>query len=345
MTSALALPTCPPPVAVRAPAPARPGTAPRRFWPRALGGLLLLAAEVGALTPFVEFSSGPIQHVANARVCAALLFALVAFLFLAGGATGRQFPPAGASRPGRALAWLSANLALYAVFFLYNVGLEGGLGRWLPPSVAVPAWLLLAGAAGLTSFLAFFPPRLLWSWAWRCRTKALLAAALGGCLALITAWVQGLWPRVAGPTLSLDRVLLARTYGQAVSGQTWDGVPVVGTRRLLLLVTPGCSEMDALAAFWLLAAAVLCARWREVRKVRLALVLPLGTALLYLLNVARIYGLAVVGTSVSPKVCVSLAHSRIGGALFLAVTAVLLSFTLRPRRSPALPTVAENRKG
>src|SRR5437762_1709396 len=113
MTSAPARPACLPPVAVRAPAPARTGTAPRRFWPGALGSLLLLAAEVGALTPFVEFTAGPIQYVANAKVCAALLFALVAFLFLTGGATGRQFPPASAGRPGRALAWLSANLTLY----------------------------------------------------------------------------------------------------------------------------------------------------------------------------------------------------------------------------------------
>jgi exosortase/archaeosortase family protein len=345
MRSAPALPTCLRSVAVRAPAPARTGTAPRRIWPRALGGLLLLAAEVGALTPFVEFSSGVIQYVANASVCAALLFALVALLFVAGGEVGRQFPPRSASRPGRALAWLSVNLALYAVFFLYNVWLEGGLVRWLSPWVVVPAWLLLAAAVGLTAFLTFFPLRLLCSWAWRCRTKVLLAAGLGGCLALITPWVQGLWPRVAGLTLAMDRALLARTYGQAVSGQTWDGVPVVGTKQLLLLVTPGCSEMDALAAFWLLAAAVLCARWGEVRKARLALALLLGTALLYLLNAARIYGLVVVGASVSPKVCVSLAHSRIGGALFLGLAAALLSLTLRPRRSPALLAVAESLRG
>jgi exosortase/archaeosortase family protein len=209
----------------------------------------------------------------------------------------------------------------------------------------VPAWLLLAGAVGLTSFLTFFPLRLLCSWAWRCRTKVLLAAGLGGCLALVTPWAQGLWPRVAGPTLAMDRALLARTYGHGITGQTWEGVPVVGTKRLLLLVTPGCSEMDAMAAFWLLAAAVLCARWREVRKVRLALALLLGTALLYLLNAARIYGLVVVGTSLSPKVAVSLAHSRIGGGLFLGVAAALLSLILRPRLGQAPPAGGPSRAG
>lgn len=344
MTSATALPVCPPPAA-RVPAAARTAAAPRRVGPRALCGLLLLAAEVGALTPFVEFSAGPIQHVANARVCAALLLGLVAFLFLAGGEVGRQPLPADRGRPGSAPAWLAANLALYALFFLFNVRLVDGLASRLPSWVVVPAWLLLAAAVGLTAFLTFFPLRLLCSWAWRCRTRALLAAALGGCLALVTPWVQGLWPRLAGPALALDRSLLARTYGEGISGQTGDGVPVVGTRRLLLRVTPGCSELDALPAFWLLAVAALCARWREMGKVRLALALLLGTALLYLLNAARLYGLVVVGTLLSPKVAVSLAHSRLGGALFLGVAAALLSLTLRPRRSPALPAVAESRGG
>jgi exosortase/archaeosortase family protein len=95
-------------------------------------------------------------------------------------------------------------------------------------------------------------------------------------------------------------------------------------------VTPECSEQEALASFWLLAGLTLWGRWREVRKgLLLLLVLP-GTLPLYFLNAARIYGLVVVGTCWSPRACVSLAHSRIGGMLFLGITAALLSLTLRP---------------
>jgi exosortase/archaeosortase family protein len=122
-------------------------------------------------------------------------------------------------------------------------------------------------------------------------------------------------------------------------------VPVLGTRRLLVLVTPECSGLDALAAFWLLPAAAVIGRWREVRKARLTLVLVLGTALLYLLLAARLYGLVVVGISVSPRACVSLAHSRLGWALSLGVAAALLSLTLRPPRPAARPAVAEDRFG
>jgi exosortase/archaeosortase family protein len=306
--------------------------------------LLLLVAEVGALTARVEIATGAVQYVANARVCAALLFALVALLLLAGGAAGTTALPRTAAGRLPALAWLAANGCLFAVFFLFNVRLEGGPAPSTAAWLVVPAWLLLAGAVGLTCLLAFFPPPLLWSWAWRCRGQALLAAGLGAALFLLGPPAQALWPRVAGPALAVDHVLLTGTYGHAVTGRSSEGVPVVGTRRLLLLVTPQCSELDALAAFGLLAAAVLAARWREARKVHFALVLLLGPPLLYLLNAARIYGLVVVGLAVSPRACVSLAHSRVGGTLFLGVTAALLSLTLRPRRPLAAPAV-ESRAG
>ena len=343
MTSPQALALAPPSAAARAPAAGAAKAPPRALWLRAAGPLLLLLAEVGALTPWVEFSGGALQHVASPRVCSGLLFALVAFVFLAAGEVGPRLLPARATSAGRPLAWLAANLGLYALFFRYTLWLEAA--RFAPPWVAVPAWLLLAAAVGLTAFLAFFPLALLRSWVGRCRGRALFALALGGCLVLLTPAAQRLWPRVAGPALAINRALLVRTYGHALTGRDREGVPVVGTQRLLLLVTPQCSELDALAAFGLLAGATLCARWREARKVRLALVVALGAPLLYALNAGRIYGLVVVGLSFSPKVCVSLAHSRVGGALLLAVTAALLSLPFRPPPAPATPAAAEGQGG
>jgi hypothetical protein len=289
----------------------------------------VLLAEVAALTPCVEFPTGAIQYVASGRVCAALLFALVAFLFLAGGDL-RRWASERAPQARRTLLWLCVNLCSFGLFFRYTLWLAGEEGGRTPGWVAVPTWSLLA--AGATSLLAFFPARLLLSWAWRCRGKALLAGALGSFLAVVTPWAQQLWPQAAGPALAIDRALLAGTYGHAVAGETEGGVPMVGTRHLNLLVTPQCSEVDALAAFWLLAALVVCGRRETVRKIRLALVLLPGTALLYLLIAARIYGLVLVGVCMSPEVCGRLAYSRAGGVCFLVVMVALLSFTLRRER-------------
>jgi exosortase/archaeosortase family protein len=321
------------------------GHAPCRPVLRVAGGVALLLAEVAALTPWVEFSEGAMQSVADARLGAAALFALVAFLFLA--AVGPADRPVfwARRRPRAALAWLAAHLGLYALFFACTVALAGDFGRRAPGWVSVPVWLLLGGAVGLTAFLPLAPAGPLAAWAWRHRGRALLAAGLGACLFAATPAVQGLWPRVAGPALAINRPLLARTYGHAVTGATREGAPVVGTQRLLVLVTPQCSELDALAAFWLLGAAALVGRWRQARTARFALVLLAGGPLLYLLNAVRIYGLVVLGTSWSPRACVGLAHSRVAGALFLGVTAALLSFALRRRGPWAAPRPAASGGG
>src|SRR5262249_54047234 len=78
--------------------------------------------------------------------------------------------------------------------------------------------------------------------------------------------------------------------------------------------------------------AVAGARWRQVRKLRLALVLLLGTAVLYVLNALRLYGLVVIANEWSPRVSVDLAHSRIGGIAFLGISVALVAAACRPDR-------------
>ena len=54
------------------------------------------------------------------------------------------------------------------------------------------------------------------------------------------------------------------------------------------------------------------------------MVLGLGTGLLYLLMAVRLYGLVVLGTQLGPRAAVDLAHSRLGGILFLGVSVALV---------------------
>lgn len=309
-----------------------PGTG--RMWPRLAGSLLLLLGEVGTLTYFVEFPRGPLEYVASARVCSGLLLALVAFLVLAtaGARPGLNLAD-GPSKRG-AMLWLASNLTLYAAFFAYTTWLAVPGGRTLSPWVVVPSWVLLALAIALTAVPAFFPWRALGSWLWSRRATAVIAAGLGLCLALVTPWVQGLWPRVCILALEIDRDLLTQVYGACTVGYTRNGTPGIATPRLLLLVTPQCSELDAIAAFWLLAGAWFVSRWPTLRKGRMVLVILLGTGLFYLVNALRLCGLVMIGTHVSPKACVSLAHSRVGGIGFLGLAVLLLAVTSRWCRRP-----------
>ncbi len=295
----------------------------RALWLRRIGPLVVLAGEIGVLTPFVEFTNGPMKYLANARICAGLLFALVVFLFL----SSRQRGPLDLPRPAthRWPLWMALHLGLYLVFCLFSRQLaRTGLptvSSWL----AGGAWVLLAVSVGLTAFLMFLPAQPLRRWALDNRGPATVALGLGLGFALLIPYAQGLWPQLHGPALVLDRFLLEKTYGEALAGTSTEGYPVLGNRRLLVQVTPECSELDALAALWILAGAVVVSRWAELRKGRVALALLAGSAVLYLLLAVRLYGLVVAGIEVSPGVCVALAHSRLGNIAFLGFAAALVA--------------------
>src|SRR5262249_53790533 len=94
------------------------------------------------------------------------------------------------------------------------------------------------------------------------------------------------------------------------------------------------SELDAIVAFWLVAAALLVNRPREVRPVRVVLVLLLGTGLFYLLLAVRLCGLVLAGEGCSPHGSVSLAPLRVTRVGFSWLSVALLSGTYRWWRPP-----------
>jgi exosortase/archaeosortase family protein len=296
--------------------------------------VLVLVVEVCVLTPFVEFSSGPMEYVADPRVCTGFLFALVTFLFFSSREI-RDLVSASAKWTTRPAPWLAANLSLYLVFFLYTLWMASK-PPLLSPWAAASAWVLLGAGIALTSLLAFLPGGMVCRWIWQRPARVLLAALLGFGLVLASSWLRGSWPYIHGPALAIDRVLIEWTYGQSVTGTTAEGFPVLGTQRLRLLVTPQCSEIDALATFGLLGCIVACTRWRRLRRGRIVLVLLLGAAAVYLLNAVRIYGLVVVAHQLSPRLCVALAHSRLGWLFFLGLSALVLAGTFRWCSRPAL---------
>jgi exosortase/archaeosortase family protein len=291
---------------------------------RLAGPVLVLALEVGALTPFVEFADGPMGYVANARVCTGLLFALVAFLFLADRQRG-ELAAFNALPHRRWPLWLTFHLGLYLVFFALTVRLADATASGVVPWLAGGSWAVLGLGVGGTAFLTFLSPQPFARWVWRNRHRGMAALGLGLTFFLLIPWAQGLWPRLCGPALAVDRVLLRWTYGEALVGTSREGFPVLGNRRMLLQVTPQCSELEAVAALWMLAGAVVFSRRGELRIVRAGVALLAGTAVLYLLLAARIYALVVAGIELSPGICVALAHSRVGSLVFLGFAAAVVA--------------------
>jgi exosortase/archaeosortase family protein len=297
-------------------------------WRRLAGPLVVLAVEIGLLTPFVEFADGqPMAYVANARVCAGLMFAAVAFLFLDNMApVAKRYSLA---TPRQWVVYGAMNLGLYGALFWFSTGPASTAAQGAQAWLLAAAWVVLAIGVALTALLAFCPLRALGLTNKGTLGRALAALGLGVGFAVLVPWARSWWPQLHEPALTLDRILLRWTYGQSVAGTTDLGFPVIGSRHLLLLVTPQCSELDALAALWLLGGLVVACRRGELRKAKAIVFLLVGSAVMYGLLALRIYGLVVAGIAFSPGASVSLAHSRIGGIVLLTVAAALVGGCLR----------------
>ena len=96
-----------------------------------------------------------------------------------------------------------------------------------------------------------------------------MAAGMGIVTIVLVPVIRQVWPLTAGPSIHMARTLLDWFPGEAVSRSSGDGLPIIGTSRLTLLVTPECSEMDSLLFFWLLGAVLLAQHWKNLHKLSL----------------------------------------------------------------------------
>src|SRR5262249_53215297 len=167
--------------------------------------------------------------VANARVCAGLLFALVVFLFVAGG-TLQELGLAEACSRRQSLVGLTGNLGLYGLFFWLTLHLAKNGGHVVAPWAATALWALLALGIGATALLVFVPLRVPVLRVGRLWMAGAAALGLGLAFALLIPWAQSYWPRWHGPALALDRALLQWTYGEGLTGMSREGFPVIGNR-------------------------------------------------------------------------------------------------------------------
>ncbi len=303
-------------------APARPASG----YFRVVGPAVVLGLEAGLLTPFVEFSGGLMEPLASGRVCSALLVALAALcVFMRRDKTpGRHW----IEFPHVDLVWAVAHLAVFGVFVLLTLRLQH-LRAASADAGAAALWTVLALTVAGTAFLTFNGPAPAGVVRHVPVARAMAALCVGGAFALMIPLAQACWPPLSGPAMALGRTLLRWTYGEGLSGTDASGFPILGTRPVLLQITPGCAEMDAILAFWLLSTAAIALRFREVRLGRAIVAAVAGAAFIYVLNALRIYGLVVVAIQVSPDACVRLAHSRVSQLVFLAMPAGLAAGPLR----------------
>lgn len=247
-----------------------------------------------------------------------------------------------------ALALLAWAWPKVAAAFLDRAADHPGAGRWRAVHLGGVAilFLPLALAPGGDLVAVFWPALALW-------TGGGLLAALGGVLWLAPPGAWRLWfdHGVATPLLVLGVTLLVPDIAETVL-PLWDwqvvtdvtfaavhavlrlagpavqadaAAHVIGIDPFFVHIARQCSGIEGvalMAAFVGLYGVLFRADLRMGRYI--AVVLPVGLLLSWMLNVVRIAALVVIGARVSPQIAVNGFHSYAGWMFFTALALALL---------------------
>jgi exosortase E/protease (VPEID-CTERM system) len=220
-------------------------------------------------------------------------------------------------RPSRWWPFLLGHVALVAAFACL-VGLvgKGGLAPASYPVAQVVVGWLLAGGALVLWGLSVLPGRLWLRLARRCRAGLLLGLVLG-----LAAWGTGLlaarsWEPLGRATFWVVHGLLRCVYPDTVCRpEAFE----VGTPAFAVRITPQCSGYEGVGLVWVFLGAYLVLFRQRLRFPRALVLLPLGTAIIWLANAARIAALIAIGTAGWPDVAQGGFHSQAGWLAFNAV--------------------------
>jgi exosortase E/protease (VPEID-CTERM system) len=315
-----------------------PAGAPALLRPARVAALVgLLLAEVAALTSC--FDAEPLAH-AGAAWARALTQArhLPQVALVAAGALvlfgGRRLVRDCRDLARNRRAWpawpfLLAHLGALAGFVRLSTFVLGGsvlASQWALAWAL--AWLALAGLT-LTLWLAAVLPPNLWPTLLHRAAVPLLGAALVGAL----AWGAGqltdlLWAPLSRWTFWVVRGLLALLVRQPVCDPERC---LIGTADFRVHIAPECSGYEGIGLIWVFLGVYLWLYRKELRFPAALLLLPLATAVIWLVNAVRITALIAVGTWGSPTVALGGFHSQAGWLAFNAVALGTVALSRRLR--------------
>lgn len=232
----------------------------------------------------------------------------------------------------RWLPWLLLHGLGFAALatFLARSGLGSGASGVAGPG---GAWALcggiaIAAAVAALWLLAVAPPRY-----WRsllAREHITLLAAFG---AATVAWLGGeiaqtFWRPLGSATFVLADWLLRFAYADTVTDPSH---LLLGTQRFRVQIAPQCSGYEGIALVVTFLAIYLWLFRARIRFPEAFLLFPIAVTAVWLVNVLRIVGLVVIGTSFSRQLSAGAFHSQAGWIGFVAVALAVVGITHRTR--------------
>jgi exosortase E/protease (VPEID-CTERM system) len=219
--------------------------------------------------------------------------------------------------------WLLAHgLALGAFCALTDRVFHGGVNS----TGLVLSWLM---AAGLTAalYLAAVLPADFWRGFLAREGKSLaLSVAVGAIAVWFGFEAQSGWLQLSEWTFAGVRTGLEWLSDDVVCEPAQR---VIGTAGFRVQIAPECSGYEGLGLIGVFLTLFLVASRRALRFPHALVVLPIGLAVIWGLNIARIVALIILGDRWSPEVAVQGFHSQAGWLLFCGTALALAYGTLR----------------
>jgi exosortase E/protease (VPEID-CTERM system) len=236
------------------------------------------------------------------------------------------------------LKWLGMHALLLLPLLPLSYYMYGDRGAPLPFVLMAPLWAACAGGA-VVALVAGLAPAYVWKGAARILGALWLYAALAAAVAVTAMqWSVALWR----PTAAITFRAVYRLLIPLVPSLSADpGTLVLRSHRFAVEVSDQCSGLEGAGLLLTFCAAWLLCFRREYYFPRALLLLPLGLALSFALNVLRIATLMLIGDAGYPQMAIYGFHSQAGWIAFNC-TAGLIAFA--SRRSGWLNRVAREER-
>lgn len=234
---------------------------------------------------------------------------------------------------------LTAHAGLLAgLYALTGLVIEGNL-----PASSAPFWFAAwVGVAALTFgalAAAAMPLRSWWALVRRYRGALLFAGGLALAATLMGLAADAFWPLLSGPTMACVEWVLRLFYADV--SVNYDEM-FIGARSFSLYIDAPCSGFEGVGLIGVFGGTFLWSFRDRLNFPAAFVLLPLGMATIWTLNVLRIAALVAIGASVSESVAMGGFHSQAG---WLAFNAVALSLVYVAWRSPAFSQPAASAAG
>ena len=218
----------------------------------------------------------------------------------------------------------------FASFGILSFFLYGTSRSHLISDLQAVAWLGVGLAAIAFGGFALIRPGL-WLRVAR-NTGYLWVIAL---IAVILACIVGnstrsLWPWAAQVTFQMTRVLVSPFLRDVIVNP---GLMLIGTQRFQVEITPECSGFEGIGLMLAFGATWLMLFRAQCRFPQAFLLLPVGAALIFLLNSVRIAALILIGNAGADRIAAGGFHSQAGWIIF---NLIAVGFTVTLSRVPCL---------